>query len=219
MILSCNSKREDLIITGKIDGIKKGKLFLQKIRDTAIINLDSISFYNTNEFSFSVELEHPEVLYLQLQKDKVNEVDDFIPFFADKGNLQVNAKLDQFALARITADYDNQNAFNTYSDNIKRFGGAKLDLIKAELEARKSDDKEKLDSINEAYDRMNTRRILYAINYAKANPSLEVSPYIVINQAQYINKNYLDTVYLALDKKIQNSFYGKQLKELIDGDK
>jgi len=216
LILSCNSKREDLIITGNIEGLKKGKLFLQKIRDTAILNLDSVSFYNTNEFQFSVELEHPEVLYLQLQTDTLNEVDNFIPFFADKGNLQVNTKLDQFSLPDITADYENQKVFNVYSVNLKRFADSKIDLIKAELEARKSNNSMKLDSVNAAYDRMNKRRVLYAINYAKAHPELEVSPYIVLNQAQYINKKYLDTVYNALSKKNQKSFYGKQLKKLID---
>jgi len=216
LILSCNSKREDLVITGKIVGLKKGKLFLQKIKDTAIINLDSVSFYNTNDFSFSIELEHPEVLYLQLQTDTLNEVDNFIPFFADKGNLQVNTTLEQFSLPEITADYENQKVFNVYSVNLKRFADSKLDLIKAELEARRSNNEAKLDSVNAAYDRMNRRRVLYAINYAKAHPNLEVSPYIVLNQAQYINKRYLDTVYNAMDKTIQNSFYGKQLKELMD---
>lgn len=218
LIVSCNSKREDLVITGKIDGLKKGKLFLQKIQDTTIINLDSVILYNTNEFNFSVELEHPEVLYLQLQKDTLTEVDNFIPFFADKGNLQIQTSLDQFSLPKISTDYENQKVFNTYSINLKRFADSKLDLIKAELEARKSNNTKRLDSVNEAYDRMNKRRVLYAINYAKAHPGLEVSPYIVLNQAQYINKRYLDTVYNAMDKTIQKSFYGKQLKELVDAD-
>ena len=216
LMLSCNSKREDLIITGKIDGLKKGKLYLQKIRDTSIINLDSVRFYNSSDFSFSIELEHPEVLYLQLQKDTLSDIDNFIPFFADKGNLQINTSLNQFSLAKISAHYENQTVFNIYSENIKRFSDAKLDLIKAELEARKSNDEAKLDSVNAAYDRMNQRRVLYAINYAKVNPDLEVSPYIILNQAQYINKKYLDTVYNALDKRIQQSYYGKQLKALIE---
>ncbi len=217
IIFSCSSKREDLIITGQVKGIKKGKLFLQKVSDSVIVNLDSITFYNNDDFTFTVELEHPEMMYLELQKDTLEEPgQNFVPFFADKGNLMVNSSLDKFVYATIDADYENHKVFTTYASNIKRFGDFKLDLIKEELEARKNDDQQKLDSINEAYDRMNKRRVLYAINFAKANPKLEVSPYIVLDQARYINKSYLDTVYRALDKKIQKSFYGKQLKAMID---
>ena len=216
MLCSCSSKTEDLNITGQVQGIKKGKLFLQKIKDTALINIDSFSFYNSSSFKFSVEVEQPEVLFLQLQKDTLSQADDYITFFADKGNLEVNAKLDQFLLASITADYDNQNKFNTYLENIKKFSNLKLDLIKAELEARKQMDMQKIDSVNRAFNQIDKRRILYAINFAKTNPSLEVSPYVMITQAPYINNNYLDTVYLSLDQKIQKSLYGRKLKALID---
>jgi hypothetical protein len=217
LLISCQTKTDDLLITGRVKNIKKGKLFLQRIVDSTLVNVDSVSFYNNDDFSFAVELEKPEIMYLELQKDTLEEPgQNFISFFADKGNLTVNSRLDKFVYATIDADYENQQVFTTYANNLKRFGDFKLDLIKEELEARKNGDDRKLDSINKAYDRMNKRRILYAINYAKANPSLEVSPYIVLNQAQYINKNYLDTVYLALDKKIQKSFYGQQLKAMID---
>ena len=63
MLCSCSSKTEDLNITGQVQGIKKGKLFLQKIKDTSLINIDSFSFYNSSSFKFSVEVEQPEVLF------------------------------------------------------------------------------------------------------------------------------------------------------------
>ncbi len=213
-ILSCNSKQPDLVISGQIEGLKKGKIYLQKIKDSTIVNLDSIDFYNTNQFKLEVNLSHPEVMYLQLKKDTVDKVDNFISFFADKGKLNVDAKLSEFNLAKLNSNYKNQQKFQEYSQNIKRFGDQKLDLIKAELEARKDNNQERLDSVNMAYNTMSKRRYLYAINFAMSHPDLEVSPFIILNQAQYINSKYLDSVYNSLDKSIQKSYYGQQLKQL-----
>jgi hypothetical protein len=215
-VLACESKPPDFVIEGRIDGLKKGKIYLQKIQDTAIINIDSVEFYNTNQFRIERELEFPEVMYLQLQRDTIETTDNFIAFFADKGKLTIKAELDEFMFAEVEGDYANQIKFTEYSEIIKRFGDQKLDLIKAEIDARKNLNQEKLDSVNAAYNKMNKRRYLFAINFAIGHPDLEVSPYIVINQAEYISTNYLDTIYQALDNKIRKSYYGSKLKELID---
>lgn len=214
-ILACENEKPDLLIKGHIKGLKKGKLYLQTLTDSIIVNLDSVSFYNSNRFRFERKLDYPQVMYLQLKKDSIDPADNFIAFFADKGKVNVKAELGRFIFAEAEADYPNQKAFGDYSKNIKRFGDQKLDLIKAEMEARKSGDSEKLDSVNLAYNRMHKRRYLYTVNFAFSHPDLEVSPYIVMNQARYINKKYLDSVYQSFHKSIQKSYYGKQLNDLI----
>jgi hypothetical protein len=215
-IFACETGKPDLITDGKVKGLKKGKIYLQKWQDSTIVNLDSISLYNENTFGFELQIDHPEVMYLQLQKDTIDPTDNYITFFADKGKLSVDAVLNEFIYAEIEADYPNQNQFYDYNKTMKRFSEQKLDLIKAELVARKSNDNIRLDSVNKAYNKMNQRRSLYGINFALAHPQLEVSPYIILEQSKYISEAYLDTVYQKLDKKIKNSFYGKKLKNRLD---
>ncbi len=215
-ILSCESEKPDFVIEGKVKGLKKGKIYLQKWKDSTIVNIDSISLYNENNFRFEQKIVQPEIMYLQLQKDTVEIKDNYITFFADKGKLEVNSTLDEFMYAELKADYPNQNQFNEYNKTMRRFTDQKLDLIKAELEARKSNDNVKLDSVNKVYNKMNRRRSLYSINFALANTNQEVSPYVILEQSQYISKPYLDTVYQKLDKKVKTSFYGKKLKKLIE---
>lgn len=215
VIVSCQDKKPDLVIEGQIKGLKKGKLFLQNIKDSTIVNLDSVEFYNTNQFKFDVNLDQPEVMYLQLEKDTVDQDDNFIAFFADKGHLKVEAKLNEFSFAKIEADYKNQQKFQEYSQNNKRFADQKLDLIKAEIEARKANDQNRLDSVNRVFNAMKRRQYLYAINFTMGNPDLEVSPYIILNQAEFITTKYLDSVYQSFDKSIQKSYYGKRLNDLI----
>lgn len=215
ILWSCDQKSPDFIIEGQIEGLKKGKLYLQKIKDSTIVNLDSLIFYNNNQFKFERQLAYPEVLYLQLKKDSTETTDNFISFFADQGTVSINAKLDQFMFAEIKGDYPNQQKFMEYSKTLKRFADQKLDLIKAEINARKNANQQKLDSINAAYNKMNQRRYLFAVNFAMAYPELEVSPYVLLNQAEFISKSYLDSVYQKFDAKIQKSYYGIKLNELL----
>jgi hypothetical protein len=213
--IACESEKPNLIIEGQIKGLKKGKLYLQKFVDTTVVNLDSVTLYSTNQFRFEQKLDYPQVMYLELQKDTIDPTENFISFFADKGQLKIEAKLDRFIFAEIEGNYPNQQEFKTYSKTMKRFGDQKLDLIKAEMEARRDNNSKTLDSVNIAYNTMNKRRSLFAVNFAKSHPDLEVAPYVVLNQSKYIRKSYLDTIYQTFDRKVQKSHYGKKLKELI----
>lgn len=217
-LYACESEKPDLIIEGQIKGLKKGKVYLQKLNDSTVVNLDSVSLYNSNQFKFEKKIEYPEIMFIQLQKDTINPTDNYVAFFADKGKVNINAELDQFFFAEIQANYPNQQEFNTYSKTMKRFNNQKLDLIKAEMVARKSSNMDKLDSVNKAYNAMNTRRSLFTVNFVARHPDLEMSPYLILNQAKYIQKPYLDTIYQKMDKKIQKSFYGKKLQDLIEND-
>jgi len=215
-VLACQPDKPDLLIHGNIKGLKKGKIFLQKLNDSVLVNVDSIEIYNDNTFEFQQKIEYPEVMYIQLQKDTIDLMDNFISFFADKGELKVEAKLDEFMFAKIESDYENQQKFEEYYATMRKFGSQKLDLIESELEARRINNADKLDSVNIAYNKMKQRRTLYTINYALANTDLEMAPYIVLEQVNYISQPYLDTIYNKLDQKIQNSHYGLKLNELIN---
>lgn len=218
-MLACESEKPNFIVQGRVEGLKKGKIFLQKWKDSTVVNLDSVTLYNNNQFVFQHNLDHPEIMYLQLQKDTLDPVEHYFSFFADKGNLNINARLDQFIFAEIEADYENQKQYGTYVKFMRKFNDQKLEMIKTEMIARKSENNQKLDSVNRAYNKIDRRRLLYAVNFAMANPSLEVSPYIALEQSQNISKPYLDTIYQKLDKDIQNSFYGQKLFEFLNQEK
>jgi hypothetical protein len=87
--------------------------------------------------------------------------------------------------------------------------------MEANFKASKSQDEEKLDSLNKRFNSILKRRYLYTVNFALNNKNLEVSPYILLSEAYDANIKYLDTVYNALDKPIKKSLYGKKLNELI----
>ena len=54
-----------MIIQGQIKGLKKGTLYLQKMKDTILVSVDSVQINGDGNFILSDEVESPEVyLYL-----------------------------------------------------------------------------------------------------------------------------------------------------------
>ena len=51
-----------MIVKGQVEGLRKGKLFLQKFQDSIMINVDSTLVEGTPEFEFKTPLETAEVL-------------------------------------------------------------------------------------------------------------------------------------------------------------
>ena len=60
-----------MILTGTVDGLRKGTLYLQKIQDSTLVNIDSVVVNGNPEFQFKTEIESPEIYYLYLKKRMV----------------------------------------------------------------------------------------------------------------------------------------------------
>ena len=95
-ISACSEKESNLIVNGEIKGLKKGTLYLQKIEDTALVNVDSVLVTGDPNFSMETYLESPQIMYLYLEKVDNNQYDDRIDLLADQWQITFNIKLDKF---------------------------------------------------------------------------------------------------------------------------
>jgi len=85
IILSgCSSNSNKMIVTGNIDGLKKGTVYLQKQQDSIIVSLDSINIDGSSEFILKTRLEEPDIFYLYLDKYDGDSLNDIITFFGNK---------------------------------------------------------------------------------------------------------------------------------------
>jgi|AntRauTorckE5430_2_1112549.scaffolds.fasta_scaffold00715_6 hypothetical protein len=216
LIISCKNEKSNLIITGQIAGLKKGTLYLQKLGDTSLVNVDSIQVEGSSDFSFTTYIDEPQIMFIELDRNDGDDYADLINFFAEPGELRLMTSLKNYGIdLKITSNFENQKKLEDYNEVIKQFNNQRLDLMEANFKASKSQDEEKLDSLNKRFNSILKRRYLYTVNFALNNKNLEVSPYILLSEAYDANIKYLDTVYNALDKPIKKSLYGKKLNELI----
>ncbi|MCH7525540.1 MAG: DUF4369 domain-containing protein [Bacteroidetes bacterium] len=210
---SCTKKEPDLIVTGNIKGLKKGTLYLQKLKDTVLVTLDSLEIIGEFPFELHSDLEEPEVLYLTLDKNSSNI--HRISFFANKGVTEINTTLKRFAYDAKIKGSVQQELYEEHSGIISKFNNQQLDLIKSRFEAQQSGNDSLIKVANFDADNLIKRKYLYTVNFALNNSDSEVAPYVTLAEIYDANIKYLDTIYNSLPKDIANSKYGKALNTHI----
>ena len=73
IIIGCDKapkpEENTMILSGTINGLRKGTLYLQKIKDSLMVNVDSVKVNGNPDFKFKTEIESPEIYYLYLNKE------------------------------------------------------------------------------------------------------------------------------------------------------
>ncbi len=213
LIFSCTEKESDLIVTGNIKGLKKGTLYLQKLKDTALVILDSLEINGELPFELQSDLEEPEVLYLTLDKNSPNT--HRLSFFANKGVTVINTSLKRFAFDANIKGSVQQELYDEYNSIISKFNNQQLELIKSQFEAQQSANDSLIEAVNFDAENLIKRKYLYTVNFALNNTDSEVAPYVALAEIYDANIKYLDTIYNSLKKEIASSKYGKALGTYI----
>lgn len=214
-VTACSKDEKNLTINGKIQGLKKGTLYLQKIEDTSLVTLDSVVIKGNENFTFETFIEDPQVLYLYLNKVDHSEFDDRIMFFAEPGEMVVNTTLKNFEKDAIVEGSENQKKFIEYRKMIQQFNSRNLELIQANLQAQKEKNGARIDSTSKEYENLIKRKYLYTVNFAINNKDLELAPYLAISEVYDANIKYLDTIYKVLTPEVKISKYGKSLEDFL----
>ena len=214
VLYSCSSKKEgNMIVQGQIKGLKKGKLYLQKMVDTVLVSVDSVALLGKDTFKLTDNVDSPVLYYLTFDG---NTTDKRILFFGEKGVIIINDNVEQFGFNPEINGSKNQEILNQYNLMSKRFQNQRLEFIKKDFEAKRANDKELIEKLEKDYKRMVRRRVLYTTNFALTNADSEVAPYIALTEMYDASLKMLDTVNNSLSPKIKASDYGKRFQEYLD---
>jgi len=214
LAISCGKKEHDLTIKGTVKGLKKGTIYLQKISDTTLLAVDSVSIKGDSNFELHSALDTPEMFYLYL--DKNDNSKNRLPFFADKGYIEINTTLKNFVYDAKIIGSKQQEVLTEFKKMMTQFNNKSLDLIQAKFEAQQKQNNTRADSLQKVYDKYKKSRFKYALNFGMNHLDSEVTPYIVLTEMYNANIKALDTIYNNLDEKVITSKYGIQLKEFIE---
>lgn len=216
-LTACDSKKTgNTQISGEIKGLKQGTLYIQQVKDSTLVTLDSIVLKGTSKFESAFDLDEPEVLYLGLNRGTSQSVDNLILFFAEPGKLTVNSSLENFSSGATIEGSKNQTLYTKYLQQRSSISNKQNELIKDHLLAQKNNQIQKADSLEKAVQRSANRYYFNAVNFALKNNSKEVAPYIALTDIATINHKYLDTIYSNLTPDVAKSKYGVILKNYLD---
>jgi len=217
-MVSCNrdKKSGNTQITGEIKGLKQGTLYIQQLKDSTLITLDSIVLQGKSTFETGFDLEEPEVLYLGLNRGTSQSMDNFILFFAEPGKLKINSSLDNFSGGAVIEGSKNQDLYAKYLKTKTVYTNKQTDLVRSIILAQQNQQATKADSLENVLNRSARMSYLNAVNFALKNGKNEVAPYITLTDVAPTNSKHLDTIYNNLSPEVAKSKYGVILKNYLE---
>ena len=202
-----------MILDLQVEGFKKGKIYLQKINDSVLVNVDSIYVENDSYLQFKQKINSPEIFYIALN---ISKNDNRIEFFAENSDITIKSNLKKFNSDYTVTGSFNDSIYRDYQNIIKKFNYEKLDLIEKSINLTKMQKFDSVNLIENEIQNINKRKLLYSLNYAVNNGNSSVAPYIAINNFKNNDKLILDTIFRSLDEDVLESKYGKMLRKLIN---
>ncbi len=214
LVIACNSKEEgNMIVQGTIKGLKKGTLYLQKMKDSALVSVDSIALLGNDKFILSDNVDSPILYYLTFDGNTTNKR---ILFFGEKGTITIKDKVDKFGFNPEISGSKNQEILDQYTKIRKKFQNERLQFIKKDFDAKKANDEALVIQLEKDYKKLTRRKVLFTTNFAITNANTVVAPYIALTEMYDASLKMLDTVNNSLSDKVKKSDYGKRLQKYLD---
>ncbi|ANW94994.1 hypothetical protein AXE80_01220 [Wenyingzhuangia fucanilytica] len=212
--ISCSKQNNaNFNIHGKITGLKKGTIFLEKLDLNGSQVLDSVYIDDAQEvFSFSENIKEADMFAISLDKSLTRR----ILFFGEPGTIDIETDLNKFiSKAKITGSKQ-QDLLMEHDSYTKEIQFQNLDLIKEKFEAQKNGELDKVDDINNKYNHNLKRIYLFSANYAINNSSNVIAAYIAVTRMDNAAPKLKKQIYDALTPEVKESKYGLLLKEELD---
>ena len=212
--ISCKKEKE-MHIEATITGLKKGTVYLQKIVDSSLVDLDSIAIDGQDTFSLSTIVDSPELFFLYVDKIDGVEYNDRITFFGEKGDLKLNTHLEKINSDVVITGSKNHRIYTEYQNALKdvnrKLAQANLGFIQAQLK----NDEDEIIAYDKKVTTLTRAKYLRAIQFALTHKRTSVAAYIGAREIEEANVTYLDSIYKGLSNKAKKTIYGKELDALI----
>jgi len=195
-----------------VENFKKGNIYLQKISDSALINVDSIFVKKNESIILKHNIDSPELFYLNLD---VSDIDNRIEFFGEKGEINIDTSLEKFNSDFKISGSSIDSLYRDYLSVIKKFNNQKLDLIQLSFNLTKTELDDSLIKVQNQIKSLDKRQYLYNLNYTVSNGNSFVSPLVAINEFSESGKIVLDTIKNSMSKQVLESKYGKIFSDIV----
>ena len=175
LTFSCSSDKNIMIVSGDIDGLKKGTIYLQKQKDSIIVSIDSMLINGQSDFSLEAIIDEPDIYFLYLDKNDGELLNDKITFFGNIGKININTRLQTFDSGYEISGSKNSELLSEYLSVKRKFNYLNLDLLEIFYKAKAEKNQKIIDSVNTEIENLIKRKYLYSLNFAINNSGYEIS--------------------------------------------
>ncbi len=208
-LASCMSNKDQFKITGSVQGVDTGTIFLQKFDTDKWVNTDSAKL-EKGKFSFTGKVDLPEMYHIAMQESQV-----LLPVFLENATIEVAIIPDSADKSTIkgSATQDTYQQYVTMNDSINM----KMDEVYADWKkAKEANDTlgmERNDSISNVLDTEVKKQL---VGFVKTNNKTVVSPYLIMRNSWQFELPELEEFLNVMDTSLNASPYMQALKTRIE---
>jgi len=203
-----NQSNFNFTINGKIENYDFSSIYLFKIENDSIVDLDSCTVEN-QKFKFAGKCELPELYYIS-----DNKFENYFSIFIENSKMEFYSKTSNFEDAELTGS-ESQQKFLEFVDNISVYDH-KLISIKKQYQTIDSLNILELKNLDSSFLAIKDERLKFIKNYIYQNNNSNVSAYIAYKILLHeISSEEMNEIILFFDKKLNNSYYIKQITQKL----
>ncbi len=196
-------------ITGDIEGLNDGKVFIQEYVKGKMNTIDSAESFN-GHFELNGSVENPKMVYLFLSEQGRMEL------FLENSPINISGNIDAIKDALIEGSIV-QDEYQSYLDLVEPYETKKSELIKEWRAAAQTNDTLVLARIDLEYSEADSIQNDLVESFIAENPASIISPYLVRRVLIYgLDAEGLQEYVEAFDPAIADHDYVKTLKERIE---
>lgn len=207
---SCSTPvKNEFNITGTIDTVFDGMVYLQRRINAPMISVDSTQL-NNGKFSFSGTVDYPEVYYINIPGTK-----SLVPFFIEPAEIAININTKNIDKTSINGS-KTQQQYDRYLDALDQFNAQVRENYQMFVKAKEIGDEQKafyFDSLVNAFD---AQRAEFSKTYVMENNKSFISPYITYRNSWNYDMAELDNTVNNFDTVLNNSVYMGLLKDYLN---
>jgi peroxiredoxin len=209
-IVSCKKAKNEYTIKGTIDGIKTGKVYLEKLVDGQPQTVDTTDVTD-GKFSFKGEIPIPDIRLLRLDEQSY-----FAQFFLENSKITVTAKKDSLRNTKISGSAS-QDIFQIYLNEMMRLQKDVKSLHQKYQTAMAAGNSSEAEKAKIDYQALMDNSLVFFKNFVKDHPNSVVSAFVTgLQLAPQVNETELEAIVNNFSPEISSSQYVLQLKKLVE---
>ena len=207
LLVSCQQEPK-YVITGSLDGLEEGKIYLQQRKSGEYVKVDSAEVV-AGAFAIDGYTDNPEMVYLMVDGKR-----GATRFFLENSEISVSGHVDSMYQAEIVGStvHDEYVSFNESMEPFNDEFKALYDLRRA---ANEEGDEEMVEYYSALSDSLYEVYTDFQLGYVEGNPASYISPTILRGVAYNMDGDELEEYVLAFDSSLDGSPEVIELKEKV----
>jgi len=205
---SCTSA-DQYKLTGKVEGMTEGKVYLSKLQDNKLVKTDSTTM-TASGFSFEGTVASPDLVYIELEGQR-----GAIQLFLENSVITVDADVKNLREAKV-AGSENQNVLVAFGELQKGYQEKQKALYPEYQKAAEAKNQVAMDSIEAEFNKSEEAKFAASKEFVKSNSKFIASAFVAYRISSPLEPSEMEEVYALLSEEVKKSSYAVLIKDKIE---